>query len=194
MNKKYIIFFLVFLSLVFSHLSVYSGTGPIGSCRYFLNLKYDDILSRNEQSYLGISQKSSYSLKDMEGTIFIIEVFNTYCTICPKNIPVINKIFSTIEEYKLLKDKINVIGIAIGNNDREVSEYKKDHNILFPVLTDYNFASHKALGNPRVPYTIIIRKIKKNKCAPVYTHQGILDSSDSIVNLLKESRASLPSR
>jgi hypothetical protein len=193
MNKKIIILFLVCFSLLFIHLSGYSGTGPIGSCRYFLNLKYDDILSSSEQSYLGISQKSPFSLRDMVGTIFIIEVFSTYCTVCPKNIPVINDIFSAVEKDKVLKEKVNVLGIAIGNNAKEVNAYKNEHNILFPVLTDNNFASHKALGNPRVPYTIIIRKTERNRCAPVYTHQGILDTSDSILNLLKGNHASLSS-
>lgn len=166
--------------------SAYAQTKPLSSCGNLFSLNFRDTLSGEEETYLGVSGKHAFPLKKIKGSVLVFEVFSTFCTVCPQNVPVINTVYSSIENDPALKGKVNVIGIAIGNTRNEVSGYKKEHKILFPILTDYNFAAHKALGNPRVPYTIIIKKTADRAiCSPVYTHQGILDSADGILKVLK---------
>jgi thiol-disulfide isomerase/thioredoxin len=160
---------------------------PDGSCGYFLGLKFQDALSAGEVQYLGISKKKTFSLNDIKGKFFVIEVFSTYCATCPRDIPVINAVYSAVENDPVLKKNVRVFSIAIGNNRTEVEHYKKDQKILYPVLTDYNFAAHKALGNPRVPYTLIVRKTSRGRCTVEYSHQGILTSEDELLKRLKSS-------
>jgi thiol-disulfide isomerase/thioredoxin len=179
--------FMSFISLALFCLPANSLMNPIGSCGYFLGLKFNDTLSEGEQKYLGISNKKVFTLNDIKGTLFVIEVFSTYCTTCPRDIPVINAVYSAVEKDPLLKGKVSVFSIAIGNNTIEVEHYKKDQKIPYPILTDYNFTAHKALGNPRVPYTLIVRKTKRGICTLEYSHQGVLTSVDELLKLLKGS-------
>jgi len=84
-----------------------------------------------------------------------------------------------------LKRKIKVIGIAVGNNSNEVEAFKKEYRVLYPVLADSGFTVHKALGNPRVPYTVFIRKnAKVNRI--IYAHQGVFGSTEEVMRKARE--------
>ena len=144
----------------------------------FPNFVFTDTLSRDEQAYLGISARKNFSIKNIRSAVIIVEMFNTYCTICPRNVPVLNDVYSLIENDPKLKGKIKVISIAVGNTSAEITSYKKTHGVRYPILSDSNFTLHRLLGDPRVPYTMLI---KRNRI--VHTHQGIMDSSESLLGL-----------
>jgi len=186
--KGLIILLIVFMSifsLAFFCLPAASLSNPPDSCGSLLGLKFHDTLPAEEQKYLGITGKNVFTLSDIQGTIFIIEVFSTYCTSCPRDVPVINEVYSSIKNDPGLRENVRVFSIAIGNNRTEAENYKKELKIFYPVLTDYSFAAHKALGNPRVPYTLIVRKTSGGRCTVEYSHQGVLTSADLILNELK---------
>ena len=119
----------------------------------------------------------------MDATLFIIEVFSTYCMSCPQDVPILNRVYSVIESDPGLKGKVKVIGIAVGNNEVEAQGFKKDHGVLYPVLTDNRFIVHKALGNPRVPFTLWIKKGHLNRVVDI--HQGVLDSPDAVLQRVR---------
>ena len=166
-------------------LPLYALSNATNSCDSLLSLKFKDILSVEEQKYLGIVRIKPFSLKDIQGTLYVIEVFSTYCTSCPRDVPLINEVYSFVRNDPGLRENVRVFSIAIGNNRTEAENYKKEMKILYPILTDYDFAAHKALGNPRVPYTLIVRKTAKGRCTVEYSHQGVLTSADLIQNELK---------
>jgi len=171
------LFLLIFISSGLSS----ADTRPIGKGAIFPNLFFKYSLSKEERAYLGISNKKNFYFRDIGATLFIFEVFSTYCTSCPKNVPILNKVYSRIEKDADLKGKVKVIGIAAGNNQKEVETFSKEYKVLYPILTDLNFVAHKALGAPRVPYTVFVRKDKKGKGVVVSTHQGIFDSAESVM-------------
>lgn len=165
--------------------SVQALTIPPDSCDSLIGLKFHDTLPAEEQKYLGIFRMNPFSLKGMQGTLFVIEVFSTYCTTCPRDIPVVNEVYSSVRNDPGLKDHVRVFSIAIGNNRTEAEKYGKELKVQYPVLTDYNFAAHEVLGNPRVPYTLVIRKTSRGRCTVEYSHQGVLPSADLILNVLQ---------
>lgn len=77
------------------------------------------------------------------------------------------------------------MGIAVGNTENEIKQYNKEFKVSYPVLTDYSFAIHKALGNVRVPFTIFVRKNVRGQCMVVATHQGVYDSEEDVMKTLK---------
>jgi thiol-disulfide isomerase/thioredoxin len=161
---------------------VRAETRPIAPGDTFPNLSFRDILSKGDKSYLGIGKKKTFSIKDMQGTLFIFEIFSTYCMSCPRNVPVLNKVYSVVNNDPKLRQQVKVLTVAIGNTRNEAESYKQEHKVLYPVLTDFTFAFHKALGNPRVPYTIIAKKDARGKNIVVYTHMGVIESPDSLLN------------
>ena len=184
MGNRLLVHFLWITSLLVSIFLGYAlaEIKPIGKGAKFPALTFKDSLFSETQTYLGIPRKTSFSIKDINGSLLIIELFSTYCTSCPKNIPALNAVYSNIENDPKLKGKVKVVGIAFGNNQNEVKWYMKEYKVLYPILTDLNFTAHKALGNPRVPYTIFVKKDVTGKGIVFNTHQGIIESVNSIMN------------
>ena len=113
---------------------------------------------------------------------------------CPRNVPVLNTVYSVVNNDPKLRQQVKVLAVAIGNTRNEAESYKQEYKVFYPVLTDFTFAFHKALGNPRVPYTIIAKKDARGKNIVVYTHMGVIESPDSLLNevqkLLRQKPAS----
>jgi thiol-disulfide isomerase/thioredoxin len=157
-------------------------TMPIATGDTFPSLSFTDILPGGDRTYLGIGKKKTFSIKDMQGNLFVIEIFSTYCMTCPRNVPVLNAVYSTVKNDPKLSQKVSVLAVAIGNTANEAQSYKQEYKVLYPILTDFTFAFHKALGNPRVPFTIIVKRDAMGKDIVVYTYLGVIESAESILN------------
>jgi hypothetical protein len=181
--------FFIGVSVPFASGGVCAEMRPIAPGDAFPNLSFRDVLPRVDMDYLGIAKKKTFSVKDMQGSIFIFEIFSTYCMTCPRNVPVINTVYSMVNNDPKLKQKVKVLSVAIGNTANEAQSYKQEYKVLYPILTDFTFAFHKALGNPRVPFTIIVKREARGKDIVVYTYLGVIESAD---NLLKEVKKFLP--
>ena len=164
----------------------HSETRPLARGARLPDAVFLDHLSKEERSYLGLSRKTKFSLKDISGTLLLIEVFSTYCTSCPRNVPVLNAVYSSVEDDPALRGKVKVISIAVGNTGNEIDSFKREYKVLYPVLSDLPFIVHKALGNPRVPYTILVKKNMKGDVV-VDAHQGEIGSPDSVLHNIKSS-------
>lgn len=165
--------------------TVCAETKPIEKGAAFPGITFKDTLSKQERKTLGISQKSNFSFREIPGNLIIIEVFNTYCVSCPRNVPVLNKLNYAIENDPKLKGKVKLISIAVGNNQNEVKDYRNLHKVLYPILTDLNFSIHNSLGSPRVPYTIFVKRNVKGKYIVADIHSGIFDSYDKAMKMLR---------
>lgn len=181
--NRYINFFItIFLSIPIFGNNTFSvnNINKGNSLSFILN----NNISKDIQVYLGINKNKSITIDDIKASLIIIEVFNTYCTNCSQNIKQLNDVFLYINKNEKLNRQVKIIGIASGNNDNELKEYRKLHNLDFPIFTDYNFKIHKSLGNPRVPYTLFIEK-KPNKQNKIFlTHQGNFKSTDEIIKII----------
>jgi thiol-disulfide isomerase/thioredoxin len=185
--KKLILFLsivCVFLSFLYG--SVYGSAvteiNPNYKPERFPDLTFKNILSKKQQAYLGISRKKYFSFKEINGSLVIVELTSTYCVSCKKNIPILNEIYQRIQKDPKLKGKVKVIGIAIGNNRKEVEIFKNEYKILYPLVTDYDFSSHKALGEPRVPYTMFVKRDVKGENFIINVHKGVIESAVSLMN------------
>lgn len=178
-----LIFFTVFFAFLSTGVSL-AETNPLVKGQYLPNLPFTDSLTKNERTYLGLTAGKKFSLKDIRCSVIIIEVFNTYCTSCPGNIPVINEVYSRSKEDPKFKGKIKLISIAAGNTREEIIAYKKSRGVIYPVFSDLNFTLHKALGNPRVPYTMLIKRNRQGKNKILYTHQGIINSPEPLLEIV----------
>lgn len=155
-------------------------TKPVGFAIPFPDLTFTQTLSKGEQSYLGISEKKRFSFKEIRGNLILIEFISTYCVSCQKQTPIFNQLYSSIEKDPGLKGKVKIIGVAAGNTSIEVEIYKKEYKVPYPLLSDLKFDAHTAVGSPRTPFTLWVRKDAQGKGIVVSTHLGLMDLKSAI--------------
>jgi peroxiredoxin len=137
-------------------------------------------LSREERDYLGLPQKKTFSFTEIRASLILVEFISTYCVSCQRQAPIFNELYSSIETDPKLKGRIKMIGIASGNNIWEVEIFKKQYKVPYPILSDPKFDAHTAVGSPRTPFMIWIRKEARIKPVVVSTHLGLIDSMQAL--------------
>jgi thiol-disulfide isomerase/thioredoxin len=159
---------------------VWGEAKPVGFAIPFPDLTFPQTLSEEEQAYLGILQKKSFSIKEIRGNLILIEFISIYCVSCQRQAPIFNELYSSIEKDPRLRGKVKMVGIAAGNGPHEVEIYKKTYQIPYPILADPKFDAHTAVGSPRTPFTIWIRKDAQGRGIVVSTHLGTMDFKSSM--------------
>ncbi len=181
MKMQRIQYGLPLLLILFLSSSLYGEVKPIGFAISFPDITLSTLPSREVQAYLGILHKKKFRIRDLTGELFLIEYLNTYCVNCIRQAPILNEVFRMIEKDPKLKGKVKLIGIAAGNTMEEVSQYKKEYGIPYPIFPDHNFDAHQAVGSPRTPFLIWVRKDNEGRAVVVSSHLGLIDSPGKII-------------
>jgi len=113
--------------------------------------------SSTEKGYLGLSGDGFFKIPQIKTKVVIVEIYSMYCPYCQKDAPGINELYNLIEKNPGLKNKIKMIGIGAGNTSFEVETYKKTYQVPFPLFPDKDFVVHKACGEVRTPYFIVVK-------------------------------------
>ena len=111
----------------------------------------------NDRNYLGLSGSGTFKLSQVKAQAVLIEIFSMYCPYCQKDAPGINELFQAIEGDAAMKGRIKILGIGAGNSAYEVGVYKNKYHVPFPLIPDESFTLHKALGETRTPYFLLVK-------------------------------------
>jgi len=138
----------------------------ITSGDYFPEYSFPMTLTGSDMEYLGLPQKffglvkgDNFSLKDVKADLIVVEFLNKYCFSCQVQAPVMNQVFSMVQQDPQLKGRVKLIGIGAGNNEREVGSFKEEKKVPFPIVPDPKFLAYEAIGEPgATPFTLFIRK------------------------------------
>jgi len=185
MSKRKLFYFGLILYLFISYQTAYGEIKTIGYAIPFPNLTFKHPLSKEDRTYLGLPPKRTYRFEDISGSLLLIEYLNTYCVNCERQAPILNEGYSLIEKDPMLKRKVKIIGIAAGNNLEEVRDFKNRYKIPYPIQPDPNFDFHQAVGSPRTPFMIWVRKDREGKGIVVSTHLGVIESSQKLIEETK---------
>lgn len=108
------------------------------------------------QNYLGLDgSKDTFKLRDIEADLVLVQILSMYCPICQREAEHVNELFEIIEQDEVA-DRIKLTGIAPGNSEFEVSVFKEEYNIPFPIIPDADYEWHKILGEAGTPYFLLV--------------------------------------
>ena len=126
-----------------------------------------------DRAYLTLKEIENFALMEIKADLVIVEILSVHCPSCQRQALVFNKLFNLIENDAKTQGRIKMMGIAVGNGDREVQYFVRKYKIPFPIIPDPNFALHRAIGGSRTPFTIIVRFDPSNMTGIVAdTHLG----------------------
>ena len=140
-----------------------------------------------EKSYLGLSGGGSFKIPQIKAKAVIIEIFSMYCPYCQKDAPGINELYHLIENDPDLKKNVKLIGIGAGNTPFEVGVYKKTYAVPFPLFPDQDFTIHKACGEVRTPYFIVVKINEDGSHLIVHSQLGEYPGAKPFLELVLKS-------
>ncbi len=179
-RKAFYAIWVAFLSMLLSCGLANAETKQVGFAIPFPDLTFTQTLSKEERAYLGIPQKKSFFFKEIHGNLILIEFISVYCVSCQRQAPIFNELYSSIEKDPRLRGRVKMIAVAAGNNLNEVEIYKKTYQVPYPILADPKFDAHIAVGSPRTPFTIWVRKDAQGRSTVLSTHLGLMDLRNSV--------------
>ena len=138
------------------------------------------------QRYLGLSGTGEFTISQIQAKVVIIQIFSMYCPVCQKEASRVNKLHSTIQKRKDLKDKIRMIGIGTGNTPFEVSFFQKKYKVPFPLFSDEDLSIHKILGELRTPYFIGVKINRDGSNEVFYSRLGQFRDVDGFLKRIVE--------
>jgi thiol-disulfide isomerase/thioredoxin len=108
---------------------------------FFPGFELKDGLSKKDYDYLKLSAGSIFgkartNLTDINVDLLFVEFLNKYCIVCQQDAPEFAKFSQEIEADQGLRGKVKVLGVAVGNNTKEVENFKNEYSIGFPVIPD----------------------------------------------------------
>jgi peroxiredoxin len=138
-----------------------------------------------ESAYLGVDSGKAFSLKDVNARLIVLEIMGVYCPQCHRQRPHINRLFGRIKGIPDLAGTVKFMGIASGSPPMEAAYYAKQYKVPYPILADETFAVHKALGEPRTPYNMVVTREGR----VLYAHLGVIEDMDAFLETLKRLAA-----
>jgi len=141
----------------------------------------------DERNYLGLSGSGSFKISQVKAKAVIIEIYSMYCPYCQKDAPGVNELYRLIENSPDIKNKIKLIGIGAGNSSYEVEIYKKTYQVPFPLFPDKDFAIHKACGEVRTPYFMVVKINEDGTQQIVHTQLGNYPGAEPFLELVLKS-------
>jgi peroxiredoxin len=140
-----------------------------------------------EKNYLGLTGSGPFKISQVKAQAVLIEIYSMYCPYCQKDAPGINELFQAIEGDPELKGRIKIIGIGAGNSLYEAGVYKKTYNVPFPLIPDERFDLHKALGETRTPYFILVRIDQGGAGLVTYSELSGFKGVESFLEIIRTS-------
>lgn len=143
-------------------------------------------LTQQELQALKLRPQKTISLNDLKAEIVVVEMLNVHCHTCQLQMPVFNKLWDAIQADKVLKSKVAMIGITVGNTAEEITAFHQEFQPRYPILADPFKTVYNSLSDPKgTPQTYIIRRDTGNDWFILYHHRGAVDSHDIYLEKIK---------
>jgi thiol-disulfide isomerase/thioredoxin len=137
-----------------------------------------------EQAYLGLVASGGFNPTTIAGRLLVIEIFSMYCPHCQREAPAVNRLYQAIQASEILRGRVKMIGIGVGNSAYEVDHFRKHYQIAFPLFPDEDFIIHKSVGEVRTPFFIITNIGPNDKGRVLWTGAGQMDKVETVTNRL----------
>ena len=138
----------------------------------------------DEKTYLGLSGSGFFKIPQIKASAVIVEIFSMYCPYCQKDAPGVNELYRLVENNPDIRNKIKIIGIGAGNSSYEVEVFKKTYNVPFPLFPDKDFTIHKACGEVRTPYFMVVKINENGTHQIVHTQLGEYPGAELFLELV----------
>lgn len=151
----------------------------------FPELFFPNVLNEQERGYLGLNKEETFSLRNIEVELVMVEFLNKYCYHCQVQAPVFNLVYRAIEADENLRSKVKIVGIGAGNTRFQLEKFREEKGIPFPLVPDADFEAYDAVGSPKTPFTVLVRKDREGRPVVASAHRGVIYSDKGFVEEIR---------
>lgn len=147
-------------------------------------------IDRADLEYLGLPpDKEMSTISNIQADLLVVEILNVYCFACQSQALALNEVYKSIANRPNVKGQIiKIIGMAIGNTQEDVDDFRERYGLLFPIIPDSAGLSARFMG-PDVapPFCLYIRRVGSGKLGLVAgTHGGVIEDDERLLKGLDE--------
>ena len=103
---------------------------------------------------MGLAKAAPFSLADVKAPYVLVEQFSTSCPHCIAQAPVMNSLFSLVENDAQMKGKLKFLGAGQGDDETKMKMWKAFHKVPFALVPDPDNSFGKALNFTPYPVTV----------------------------------------
>jgi thiol-disulfide isomerase/thioredoxin len=141
-----------------------------------------------DRAYLGLAKSGDFRVGEIKTQVLLIEFYSYSCAYCQAMAPHMNEIYNMIEKRPDLKDKVKLIGIALGDRGAEVNLFREKFQVVFPLFPDPFMEVGKKMGVSFTPTFMALRMTEPGSIEKVYVHPGPFnDASQFLTEVVKQS-------
>jgi hypothetical protein len=142
--------------------------------------------TENDAAYLGVPPGSRYfSLTDINGDYFLVEVYDEMCSLCLKALPVTNRLFQLLNKDGPMKKRIKLLGLGAGSTKRSVAKFRRRKGYDIPLFADEKRRVFELLGKPMLPVIFLLKKIPGKGLRIMLRHEGSIGNPETFLAHLK---------
>jgi thiol-disulfide isomerase/thioredoxin len=145
------------------------------------NLTFPKPLSDKDAKYLGLAKRDAFSLQAIKSPYVLVEQFNTNCPHCLAQAPVLNNLYTMVQQDAALKSKLKFLAMGQNNDENAVKRWKAFHKVPFPVLPDTISTFGKALNFSAYPVTVVLDRSGKI----LFVHIGAFENAGEVLKGIK---------
>ncbi|QLA16498.1 peroxiredoxin family protein [Desulfolutivibrio sulfoxidireducens] len=126
--------------------------------------------SPEDRTALGLSDAATFKLGDVDASCLLFEVIGVYCPECHKQAPLFGKLHARLAKDQNLSGRVKMLAMAAGATTKELEYLLKRGEYPFCVVNDPEYVAHKALGEPKTPFTMIVDRQGR----VLFVHLGVI--------------------
>jgi len=182
MPRKKLMVLACCLALVFSFRAMALAAEPEPKMGQSVgNLTFPKPLSDEDANYLGLDKRNVFALQDIKSPYVLVEQFKTSCPHCMAQAPILNHLYTMVQQDARLKSKLKFLAMGQNNDENEVKMWKAFHKVPFPVLPDTFNTFGKALKFSAYPLIVVLDRSGKI----LFVHIGAFKNADEVLKGIK---------
>lgn len=142
----------------------------------------------NDFAYLGLQQESAnFFLADVAAEFVLLKYYGEHCHQCVQEVEQYSRLFSMLRNDPELGQRLKMIGIGVGDNQRSVLRFKRSHQVPYPLLPDERQLMFESVGAGEIPLLYLVRILPDARVEVVQYHEGGLEDVDGLFALIKKA-------
>ena len=126
-----------------------------------------------QRAYLGLGDKKTFTLADVQGRVVLVEMINVLCPHCRKQTKPYNELFRMLENDPVTRGQVKMLGVAVANSPAQIADFIEIYEVAYPIVSDRKFGLHKAVRGGPTPFSIYLLRDEPGQAGVVAgTHLG----------------------